>query len=724
MATATTTSSGNWSGSIWSGGSGSGGAPADGDAVVISAGHSVLMDSDLSGWTGLTTLTITGHNTGTPGMLYFKDGTSGYLKFRTGTNYGILGTNNTNRGRLLANSDGVWGNTGALSQSYKAVIQFDGTSYLNARYLDIALYATHPTTKYVRTYGSMKTVSSINTSTDTITMSAAHGWSVGTAVMVRSSGDMPGGLEEDFTYFVLSPSGADLKLAATYNGPTVDITSSGSGTIEIYDGHTNTSTGTMNVLDDVSGDIWTTTSGHNIVSLIDTYHGGNQNSDVQRNVTISSISSSQITLGSNVDSAQSPGARIYYCSRNVSLRWSNTSGYGIYDPTNSVFDCECRNTAATASSPYMSLFCAANGDCTGNTFSGVYCNFFYFQNGRNKYNYYSNTYSSSLLLIANMYACGGSVEETVNGHFAGHNCSLRCTRTTFANSFFATDRTVNGRCIDCTVTGEVRNSYSACSGIGTRITSTVKSGFALFVEAHNCTYSGTATGMLYVGYGVDAYPVNNCVVTGTVTGVRYLSYLYNSSWPPYTDITFRNAVVAFDSVVLTSGTAGYSMMRFENYNRTGGSDRVYSNGTTILRLACDGTGDAPSQDPDGGNGDCIAATSVYASCSSLLPATMLKGMRIWLSAAEHTVTFKVQTTYAGISAGNLKLTCNYIGADGVITETTDAPAISQRSNAADWSQTLAVTFTQTMEGWATFDVDLMEYESGNEVYIWPAPVIT
>jgi len=166
------------------------------------------------------------------------------------------------------------------------------------------------------------------------------------------------------------------------------------------------------------------------------------------------------------------------------------------------------------------------------------------------------------------------------------------------------------------------------------------------------------------------------------------------------------------------------MMRFENYNRTEGSDRVYSNGTTILRLACDGTGDAPSQDPDGGNGDCIAATSVYASCSSLLPATMLKGMRIWLSAAEHTVTFKVQTTYAGISAGNLKLTCNYIGADGVITETTDAPAISQRSNAADWSQTLAVTFTQTMEGWATFDVDLMEYESGNEVYIWPAPVIT
>ena len=71
-ATATSTGSGKWSEAIWSGGAGDGGAPADGDAVVIAEGHSVLMDADLSGWTGITTLTITGSAASTPGMLYFN----------------------------------------------------------------------------------------------------------------------------------------------------------------------------------------------------------------------------------------------------------------------------------------------------------------------------------------------------------------------------------------------------------------------------------------------------------------------------------------------------------------------------------------------------------------------------------------------------------------------------------------------------------------------------
>ena len=67
-ATATSTGSGKWSEAIWSGGSGSGGAPADGDAVVIAEGHSVRADVDMSAWTGLTTLTITGSAEGTPGQ--------------------------------------------------------------------------------------------------------------------------------------------------------------------------------------------------------------------------------------------------------------------------------------------------------------------------------------------------------------------------------------------------------------------------------------------------------------------------------------------------------------------------------------------------------------------------------------------------------------------------------------------------------------------------------
>jgi hypothetical protein len=58
MATRTSTQSGNFgTGSTWVGGI----APADGDAIVIAAGHTVHLDADYTGWTtGLAASTITG----------------------------------------------------------------------------------------------------------------------------------------------------------------------------------------------------------------------------------------------------------------------------------------------------------------------------------------------------------------------------------------------------------------------------------------------------------------------------------------------------------------------------------------------------------------------------------------------------------------------------------------------------------------------------------------
>lgn len=67
--------SGSWSiGATWVGGV----VPADDEEVNIEAGHAVLMDADLSAYTGLRTVTIKGVASGTPGRLYWKDGTSGY----------------------------------------------------------------------------------------------------------------------------------------------------------------------------------------------------------------------------------------------------------------------------------------------------------------------------------------------------------------------------------------------------------------------------------------------------------------------------------------------------------------------------------------------------------------------------------------------------------------------------------------------------------------------
>ena len=182
-ATATSTGSGKWSEAIWSGGSGSGGAPADGDAVVIAEGHSVLMDADLSGWTGITTLTITGSAASTPGMLYFKNGTNGYLKFATGgsSTYGIVGTNVANKGRLLANANGDWDNATSLTFANKAIIDLGGTTTsaasatIYAQYLDIKLLAHEPTNKSVTVYYDKYAVaeSGINTTTNVITLASA-----------------------------------------------------------------------------------------------------------------------------------------------------------------------------------------------------------------------------------------------------------------------------------------------------------------------------------------------------------------------------------------------------------------------------------------------------------------------------------------------------------------------------------------------------------------------
>ena len=87
MANKYAVASGNWSSTAtWSdtdGGPGGATVPADDDAVFISVNVNVLMNSDLSSYTGLRTVTIRGDAT-TPGMLYWADGTDGYLKIRTG----------------------------------------------------------------------------------------------------------------------------------------------------------------------------------------------------------------------------------------------------------------------------------------------------------------------------------------------------------------------------------------------------------------------------------------------------------------------------------------------------------------------------------------------------------------------------------------------------------------------------------------------------------------
>lgn len=316
MATRTSVGSGLWSAA----GTWDTGVPVDNDTVVIAAGHTVVFDVDQSAMAnGMAGVTIQGGAV-TPGALVFQYASAGTycLKIKTGTT--ISGTNAAVRGRILANSDGIWGNTGALPYNRKAIIWLAGTGRVVALYLDIALYCAQPTTKYVRVYNQIKTVTSVTPATDTITLDAAHGWADGTPVMITSSGSVPGGLDAEYLYYVRQAAGADLKLSLfNTDASIVNITSVGSGAIRIYDG-VQSGTATLNTLDDVTADLWTT---GDRVALVNVNYPGTY--DQQKNLTLNSIGASQIVVSTATDSVQYPGAYLVLLSRNVEIRSYTTA---------------------------------------------------------------------------------------------------------------------------------------------------------------------------------------------------------------------------------------------------------------------------------------------------------------------------------------------------------------------------------------------------------------
>jgi len=379
MANKYAVASGLWSAtSTWSdtdGGGGGAAVPADGDAVFISAAVNVQMDADLSAYTGLFAVTIRGDNT-TPGMLYFKNGTSGFLKIRTG--YNLAGTSGTTyKGRLLANSDGVWANSTALAFANKAIIGLGATSQIAAQYLDIKLLCDQPTYASVGTYGTIYTVTG-SASADTLTKTS-HGWANTTPIMVRvSGGSLPAPLQPDSVYYVVNTATDTFKVASVSGGTAIDLTTDGTGTIEAYTGHTNTGTATINVLTDITSDTrWVTTTDHNRVVIVDAY--APEAYDQQR-VTLTTIAAGTIVLSANIDSAQYPGAKIYLISRNVLILSACVTAVNIVDYTTSathggIFQCCINSTAGTGTTFYGTGINYGTGHTISGTVAGCSTDF-------------------------------------------------------------------------------------------------------------------------------------------------------------------------------------------------------------------------------------------------------------------------------------------------------------------------------------------------------------
>lgn len=339
MATRTSngTGGGDWSsGSSWAGGI----APVDNDTVVVAATDTITVDVDMSAYpNGIAGITITGH-ADSPGTLNFKDTAGTYwLKMKTGTN--IEGTALTAVFGRLQMGSGKWGSTVAPGASCQQVLEFVSTSAgrIIGTYLAAELVCNEPTNAYVEVYktayGPVAQSTNVTPADDYIDWGTPPP-AVSTTVRVRSTGTLPTPLRNDDLYYVVSVSGNKCKLSLQNDtAQTVDITDTGSGNITMYDGHTNTSTATVNVLQDVTGDTsWSTTSGKNAVCLVDM--GPANALDIQF-ATLNTINVGTLVLSANVDSAQFPLARIYIAYRNVRIvNHSTSASQSVIDLTSFV----------------------------------------------------------------------------------------------------------------------------------------------------------------------------------------------------------------------------------------------------------------------------------------------------------------------------------------------------------------------------------------------------
>ncbi len=276
-----------------------------------------------------------------------------------------------------------------------------------------------------------------------------------------------------------------------------------------------------------------------------------------------------------------------------------------------------------------------------------------------------------------------------------------------------------------TISGGVHgNGYGFFRGAGHTISGGVYSNSYGFYRGTGHTILGNIYNNYYGFYGGTGHTISGRIGydSGDVSKP-------NTTWDIYTD-GYSKYVLLNAKLPLAGLSVHRNMSRVttrvmcEHHNRVANAHKIYDNNGDIVKVVCNGGDGRPSEDPDGGNAACTELSNIQNDCSSDNPLRVWEEhqYRIWVPASvSQTYTFKVQTTYAGISAGNLELTASYLdeGSGGHLGEQTDAPAINQRGNAADWTQTLAVTVDPSQTGWIDFAITLMEYESGNEVWIWP-----
>ncbi|OQB05224.1 MAG: hypothetical protein BWY21_01815 [Parcubacteria group bacterium ADurb.Bin216] len=308
-----------------------------------------------------------------------------------------------------------------------------------------------------------------------------------------------------------------------------------------------------------------------------------------------------------------------------------------------------------------------------------------------------------------------SYSNTISGTISGCSSGLNAS---YSNTISGT---ISGCSygLNASYSNTISGTISGCAyGLFYSYSNTISGTISGCISGLNASYSNTISGTISgCAYGLF-YSCSN-TISGTISGCSYISR------KSINNVLRNNADIGAQTVIYGINTAyEHNRLKCENLNRVDGTHKIYDNYGDVLKTACDGTGDAPSVDPDSGSGYCLEASNIQQNCVDVNSALrIIEDVRIWLAAGTHTLAYKVQTTYT--TSVDLVLTIDYIGTDGVITRATKAAAVATRDNDADWTKTITSdSFTTTQDGWITVSLDLVEYEANDEVYVWPKPTIT
>ena len=690
------------------------------DSAVIAADCQMLMNQDQSAYTGLLGVTISGHAT-TPGMLYWKDGTSGYLKIKTG--YNLLGTSGTAKGRLLANSDGTWGNTGSLAFADKAVIDLGATSSIVAQYLDIALYCYQPTTKYLRTFGVRHTVTG-SAASDTLTK-LSHGLANTTRVMVMGS-DIPSPLEADTVYYVVNTATDTFKLSYVATGTAINLTSDGSGTIEVYTGAAS-SADPVSVFEDVSAQTgWTATDGHDRVAIC------SYGADQQR-LTIVTLDTDHIHLSAALDSLQYPGARIYLSSRNVSIRSAMTTAIAAVLFTSNaacgaILQCEIVNTASSGATTYGY---GVQNASAAITMSGTIMGF--------NIGLYACSYA---IVSGNIIVCGQGMSQgtgsTVSGDLAG------CITY---GIYVAPGCTFTG-VIYGSGTGISAGNYNTSSGVIVLCAIGVSSGVGFTVGGIiKCCGTGVSGGVGHVitaslygeTYGITGggFHKISSPIYGNSYGFYYASMHTFTGKLGY-DASDNSAVNIIDiklgvtdggiTKIICLGAKLQNPVTFESRNGVGynGQERIGIFSENHLRVL-DASylyrthGDVIKNTTTVRSGGAVSSLEVVplSNCATVAPLLFFEWTELSVPASAQNKSVYIRANDAWSvypTADELYIEAEYIS-NGTTFATTVVKSTAVLDHASNWIQFSIPEFTPAVAGHVRYLGYLKKYEASRKIYV-------